>query len=132
MSQPVLKCDGLICLVRFVDDPTDAEFARYLAEMANFTRDTPNHVVVVVPRSVGRMSSTQRQMQAAFFNEHRDIIERNCNGLAFVTASPVQRFIMSSVFLLSRLPCAYVTVASEADAISWAVQRTRPRMTASS
>jgi hypothetical protein len=121
--KPVIDVHRLpIIDVRFGTSADDAEYAAYLEQMTLVTQAHNPHVVVI-DTGTSTMSPPQRKLQAMWLKQHEKLIAAHCRGVAFISTSAVQRFILSSVFLFTSMPTAYVVFKSAGEADAWARQR---------
>lgn len=108
--------------VRFTEPATDDEYVTYLAELARLSAAHQPHVVILDVGS-STMPQSQRKHQGIWLKVHEDVIAANCRGVAFISTSATQRFILSSVFLFSSMPTEYVVFKTPGDAETWARSR---------
>jgi hypothetical protein len=100
---------------------TDDEYRTHLAELTRVTVDKHKpYAYVYDGTGVENMAPSQRAMQAAWINEHRESIAAMCVGCGF--AMPMfWRPVMNIIHLLSPPPYEYDVSGSLVDAIRWAM-----------
>jgi hypothetical protein len=103
---------------------SDAEFDDYLARMTSALERATRPIAVVVEVVGSHQPTTeQRRRQAAWMRAHRDLIRRRCAGIAFVFASPIFRFVLSSILLIEPIAIPYVVSTTRDDALAFAKAR---------
>lgn len=100
-----------------VGEPTDEQFQGYLDAVCAFLYE-PTPLAFVNDLGDGAtLLPPHRKMLATFLDEHRGRFESHCLGSYLVIRRGWQRFLVSSVMLLTMLPGRFSTVPSVADAL---------------
>lgn len=98
----------------------DSEFDRYFQSMVEHLARRRRFAYVHCYDYSDKPRRERLMRQVEFVRTHRQALQEHCAGLAFVFASPIFRFAMSSFLLLQPLPMPYQVSASKAEALEWA------------
>ena len=121
MAVPHIDTSRLPLLIVTLDGPcTDEEHRRYLRQLAHIAAENAPHVCLVHATTNDGLTPSQRQAQAAWLKEHRAMLERNCAGNVFVFPSALQRFMLTSILLVARLPFPHKVCGTFEEAEQWA------------
>ena len=126
MSDPAFAFDYRftpIVIVRVSGVATDEEFTAYLDQLTEDIRTHDRLVHIYDARTSGRTPGTQRRMQAEWMAAHKDVLVQKSLGTAFVFSSAIQRFVLSSIFLISPIPGPYTIKGTVAEACAWGLEK---------
>jgi hypothetical protein len=112
-----------VILVTIDGAPTDEEHALYLDELAALAGRVRPHVCIVHALDAGALSAAQRKRQAEWLDRNREMLVASCAGNAFVFESALQRFMLSGIMLMTRMPFPHVVVGTLAEAEAWAAEQ---------
>ena len=115
-----------VILVRYDGRPDDAAFQAYLDRYTELLKRGVSYSTVYTTGPEARMpTSGQVRMQVRWMKEHRDLSSALSKGLAFHLPSPLMRGVLRGVLSIQPLGAEHVVVATEAEAMSWALARLR-------
>lgn len=106
------------CVGRVEDEDYAAHLDAYLAILETRQR----FGVIVDARRAMPLPSSQRRMQSAFLDRHRDTFAAHCAGEVFVIDGPLVRAALKAVLFFSPLPHPHAVVGTVEDAELVAVQ----------
>jgi hypothetical protein len=95
------------------------EYGAYLDAMAGVLDAKRPYAFVIDATLAGPAPEWQRRMMADFIRENRPAIQRYVVGYAFVSASPVFRFELSSIFVAQPLPVPYTVKSDLREGFAW-------------
>jgi len=121
-----------LVVMRTEGEPTDAEHIAGLARLSELLRTLPRVAFVFEDVGGARLTMEQRRRQARWLKDEGELLRSRCRGVAFVFPSPVARFVLSSILLLTGTPMPYVVVAGYQRAREWAREQLRAGETTSS
>ncbi len=109
-----------IIVVELEGKPSDADLDEYLGELTALLHQDERGVVIVDMTRARPSSPEQRKRIGEWMRTHRAELAARGVGAAFVIASAMFRFVLSSIFLIQRPPMPYTVVATLDEAIGWA------------
>jgi len=118
--------------VSFVGTWTDDEFRSYLREMTDrvVLPRTPTVTLLDAGLTLA-VTARQRQMQAEWLREHRDVLRAFSLGTAFVIRSPVVRGVLTAILWVQPLEAPHVVVATRDEGLDWCRSRIAARRASS-
>ena len=114
-----------IIVVELEGAPSDADVDEYLRGLTALLQEDAHGVVIVDMTRARPSSPGQRKRIGEWMRTYREKLAKQGLGAAFVISSAVFRFVLSSLFLIQRLPMPYTVVATLPDAIGWAQKQLR-------
>lgn len=108
--------DALLTI--FDGEQTAQDVDRYLARLTEVHARDRDYVGISL---MLRYAAPRDQMQriGAFIAEHKDDVARLCRGTAIITPHLGFRFLLSSLFMIQRMPNPYTVAGNADDAFAW-------------
>jgi len=105
--------------VRYVGDPSEAVFEQSLEQLTQVIAEGSCSVVYDARYAlVG--SAKRRHRQALWLDENRQMLHRNCAGVAFCTGSALVRGAIRAIFWFNSPPFPFLVTDNSEEAESWA------------
>ncbi len=109
-----------LVIIEFASSYSDDDLMVGCAENATLLRRGEPFVTIRDLRSLQMVpSSAQRRYFATWEREHRELIQRNCLGIANVSESRILRGVMTAIGWLTPPPTPEVMVPTIESALRW-------------
>lgn len=116
-----------IVTIHFLEEVEDHEYRKYLetySRLLNRARLKKGRIVCIMDASASpHTPKHQQKLQSQWLKENKELIGSVSAGAAFVITSPLQRFILSGIFLLAPVPTVYKVFATMEEAEAWSHTR---------
>jgi hypothetical protein len=109
---------GPLFIVTWQRTATDAEYQAYLEHLLTTCRRAAHFAIVLDAVLAPNLPPSQRAMLNAWHGVHDKLLRHNCLGTAYVFASPVSRFVLSSLLLQGEPPHPYAVCTSRPEALA--------------
>lgn len=109
-----------LVVVRFTGEAsTDVNFARYLDQVRQ-AYDEGGRLGILFDASSATMPAYAHiRMQADWLEQHKDLMQKQCVGTAYVLPNKMVRTALQMIFALQKQPVPYALFAAEHDATKW-------------
>lgn len=111
-----------VVIVRFVRAPLDREFAEYIGFLRSLPKQTHRFGLILDLRQSPRPTMSERRQIGEWSHDHGEQFRERSVGTAFVTDSAAQRFILSSIMLISKPMGESTVVANLAAAARYQIE----------
>ncbi|MEW5850924.1 MAG: STAS/SEC14 domain-containing protein [Myxococcota bacterium] len=114
-----------LAIVTLTGKPTDEQFAAYVRDLSALVKRPGPSAIVVDATQAPQLSPGQRESMGKAIKDHAEDLQLNVRGVAYVFSSALQRFVLSSIFLVGGFPTAHTVVSTREEALAWCRERIR-------
>lgn len=114
-----------LVIATFDGDASDEEHLAWLRERTSQLLRRERHALILDARKCGALPPSQRKIQADWQREHTALAQKYTLGVAFLSASPVMRGILTAVIWLQPIKWPHEVVGTWDQAEQWTLERLR-------
>ena len=123
MPIDVQASDLPLVIVAFHGDVTMSESMAYTDKMDRLLAGGQKVGVITTTQGMGAVDRRVVEAQSAWFKRAAERLAKQMIGMGIVISSATSRFLLSSLFMATRLPMPYKVCDTEGEARTWLTQR---------
>ncbi|WMN07950.1 SpoIIAA family protein [Marivirga arenosa] len=111
--------ESLIKVTFTGEKSTDENFNQYLSELSKIYDNRINLSIIFDARKAGIPKLSHQKKQATWLSEHWKLMEKYCNGTAYVISNAAIRAVLKVIFSFQNQPVPYKIFSTIDEAKEW-------------